>query len=48
MVGARCETEIITISTNFSLVAYDKNEYIFNVLLLDLDFCLNILQILEF
>ena len=48
MVGARCKTEIITISTNFSLVSYDKTEYIFDVLLLDLDLCLYILEIIEF
>ena len=39
MVGAKCETEIITISTNFSFL-YDKDECIYNVSLFDLDFCL--------
>ena len=38
--GAESETEIITISTNFSFVSYDTDEGIFNVSLLDLDFCL--------
>ena len=37
--GAKSETEIITISTNFSFVSYDTNEGIFNVSFLDLDFC---------
>ena len=36
---AKSETEIITISTNFSFVSYDTNEGIFNVSFLDLDFC---------
>ena len=41
--GAQSETEIITISTNFSFVSYDTNEGIFNVLFPDLDFCLEYL-----
>ena len=41
--GAKSETEIITISTNFSFVSYDTDEGIFNVSLLDLDFCLEYL-----
>ena len=40
MAGAKSETEIITISTNFSFVSYDTDESILNVSLLDLDFCL--------
>ena len=36
---AKSETEIIRISTNFSFVSYDTDEGIFNVSLLDLDFC---------
>ena len=39
MVGAKCEPETITISTTFSFL-YDKDECIFNVTLLDLEFCL--------
>ena len=38
--GAKSETEIITISTNFSFVSYDTDKGIFNVSLLDLDFFL--------
>ena len=38
--GAKSETEITTISTNFSFVSCDTDEGIFNVLLLDLGFCL--------
>ena len=41
--GAKSETEIITISTNYSFVSYDTNEGIFNVSFLDLDFCLEYL-----
>ena len=41
--GAKSETEIITISTNFSFVSYHTDEGIFNVSLLDLDFCLEYL-----
>ena len=41
--GAKSETEIIMISTNFSFVSYDTDEGIFNVSLLDLDFCLEYL-----
>ena len=37
--GAKSETEIITISTNFSFVSYDTAEGIYNVSLLDFDFC---------
>ena len=40
MVGAKCETETFTISTNFIWFSYDKDECIFNVSFLDLDFCL--------
>ena len=43
MAGAKSETEIITISTNFSFVSYDTDEGIFNVSLLGLDFCLEYL-----
>ena len=46
--GAKSETEIITISTNFSFVSYDTDEGIFNVSLLDLDSAWNILHFLEF
>ena len=42
---AKSETEIITISTNFNYVSYDTDEGIFNVLLLDLDFCLEYLTL---
>ena len=42
--GAKSETEIITISTNFSFLSYDTNEGIFNVSFLDLDFCLEYLS----
>ena len=42
--GAKSETEIITISTNFSFVSYDTDEGIFNVSRLDLDFCLEYLK----
>ena len=41
--GAKSETEIITISTNFSFLTYDTNEGIFNVSFFDLDFCLEYL-----
>ena len=41
--GAKPETEITTIPTNFSFVSYDTDEGIFNVSLLDLDFCLEYL-----
>ena len=41
--GAKSETEIITISTNFSFVSYDTGEGIFNVSLLDLELCLEYL-----
>ena len=47
MAGAKSETEIITISTNFSFVSYDTDEGIFIVSLLDLDFCLEYLILLE-
>ena len=47
MAGAKSETEIIMISTNFSFVSYDTDEGIFNVSLLDLDFCLEYLIFLE-
>ena len=43
--SAKSETEIITISTNFSFVSYDTDEGIFNVSLLDLDFCLEFLTL---
>ena len=43
--GAKSETEIITIPTNFSFVSYDTDEGIFNVSLLDLDFCLKYLTV---
>ena len=47
--GAKSETEIITISTNFSFVSYDTDEGIFNNSRLDLDFCLEYLTFfLEF
>ena len=46
--GATSETEIITISTNFSFVSQDTDEGIFNVSLLDLDFCLEYLTFFEF
>ena len=42
--GAKSETEIITISINFRCVSYDNNKDIFNVSLLDLDFCLQSLE----
>ena len=45
--GAKSETEIITISTNFSFVSYGTDESIFYVSLLDLDFCLEYLTFLE-
>ena len=41
--GAKSETEIITISTNFSFVSYATNEGIFKVSLLDLECCLEYL-----
>ena len=41
--GVKSETEIITISTNFSFLSYDTNEGTFNVSFLDLDFCLEYL-----
>ena len=47
MAGAKSETEIITISTNFSFVSNDTDEGIFNVSLLDSDFCLEYLIFLE-
>ena len=42
MVGAKCEAEIITISTNFSKLFFsnDHDECIFNFSFLDFDFCL--------
>ena len=40
MVSAKSEVEIITISTDFYFLLYDKDEGICNVTLLDLDFCL--------
>ena len=43
--GAKSETEISTISTNFSFVSYDNDEGIFNVSFLDLDFCLEYLTV---
>ena len=43
--GAKSETAIITISTNFSFVSYDNDEGNFNLSLLDLDFCLEYLTI---
>ena len=43
MAGAKSETEIITISTNFRFVSYDTDEDIFNVSLLDLGSCLEYL-----
>ena len=42
-VDAKSETEIITISTNFSFVSYDSDEGIFNASLLGVDFCLEYL-----
>ena len=41
--GAKPETEVITISTNFSFVSYDSDESILNVSLLKLGFCLQYL-----
>ena len=41
--GAKSETEIITISSNFRFVSYDTDEGIFNVSFLGLDFCLEYL-----
>ena len=41
--GAKSETEIIAISTNFSFVSYDTNECIFNVSFLVLAFFLEYL-----
>ena len=41
--GAKSETEIITIFTNFSFVSYDTDDGILNVSLLDLDLCLEYL-----
>ena len=41
---AKSETEIITISTNFSFISYDNDEGIFNISLLDLDSCLKYLK----
>ena len=46
--GAKSETEIITISTIFRLFSYDNDEGIFNVSLLDLDFCLDYLTVFRF
>ena len=43
--GAKSDTEIITISTNFSFVSYDIYEGIFKVSLLDFDFCLEYLTL---
>ena len=43
--GAKSETEVITISTNFSFVSYDTDEGTFNVSLLELDFLLGICYI---
>ena len=43
--GAKSDTEIITISTNFSLISYDTDEGIFNFSLLDLDFCFEYLTL---
>ena len=43
--GAKSETEIIMISTNFSFVSYDNDEIIFNVSLLGLDFCLEYITV---
>ena len=40
---AKLETQIITISTNFSFISYDADESNINVSLLDLDFCLEYL-----
>ena len=40
---AKSKTDIIKISTNFSLVSYDTDEGIFHVSLLDLEFCLEYL-----
>ena len=45
--GAKSETEIITISKNFSFVSYDIDGGIFNVSLLDLDFCLEYFTFLK-
>ena len=45
--GAKSETEIIMIFTNFSFVSYDTNEGIFNVSFLVLDFCLEYLTFLR-
>ena len=36
MAGAKSETAILTISTNFNFVSYDNDEGTFNVSLLDL------------
>ena len=41
--GAKSDTEIITISTNFSFISYDTDESNINVSLFDLDFCLEYL-----
>ena len=43
--GAKSETEIIMISTNFSFASYDTDEGIFNLSLSDLDFLLGICYI---
>ena len=43
MAGAKSGTYIIKISINFIFVSYDTDEGIFNVSLLDLDFCLEYL-----
>ena len=45
--GAKSETEIITISISFSFVSYDTDEGIFIVSLLDFDFCLEYLTFLR-
>ena len=39
MIGAKCETEIVPISSNF-IFLFGKDERMFNVSLLDLHFCL--------
>ena len=45
--GTKPETEVITISTNFSFVSYDTDEGILNVSFLDLDFWLEYLTFLR-
>ena len=44
---SKCETEIISISTNFSFFSYDKDGCIFNISLLILAFCLELLAVLR-